>query len=131
MVGVVTGKTTNAGEVRLTIMKTFLKALVVFWPFFKSMVFHDRPVKEVLRQNVQFTALFALSATLTFVLYLTWAELVSRSEHVKQLTETNRALEQTVVDLEKQQYDGRYECRPEGYDKSRIIDLLEEDADGP
>lgn len=52
-------------------VKIIFKALLVFWPFFKSVIFKDRPVHEVLRDNRQFTCLFGLLLLVSIILFIT------------------------------------------------------------
>lgn len=64
-------------------MTTILKALVLFWPFIKSLIFKDRTVREVIRANRQFTYMFIVLVFVTAVLYLTAHELAATNDQLE------------------------------------------------
>lgn len=106
--------------------RVFLKALLVFWPFFRSVIFKDRPVLEVMRANLQFTVLFVMLVAVSSMLYVTAGRL---SESKRTILRTEAALHAKDVDNDRLQLrlidvkELRQACESD-YDKTRIIDLL-------
>lgn len=107
-------------------LSTFLKALLVIWPFFKALIFKDRSAVEVLNDNRQFTGLFAVLVVVAMMFYVTLNELSetklalqAREHELFQLQEKCResdACDGPPPPLEKEQ---------NGYDKSPLLDMLE------
>lgn len=74
-------------------MTTILKALVLFWPFIKSLIFKDRTVLEVIHANKQFTYMFIVLVFVTTVLYLTTHELAATNDRLEAVLRKQDSLE--------------------------------------
>lgn len=111
--------------------KVIVKALIVLWPFLKSIIFKDRPVREVLRANRHFTWLFII---MLFVIVVFGATIDTLAGTQRFLNTTLAQLKEIQTELEtvKEKYEtlkeeqaSINECRPNTYDKSRLMEMLE------
>jgi len=114
-------------------MVNFFKLLLLFWPFFKSVIFKDRPVKEVIRANKQFTYLFVITMFLALTLYmavetlaLTRQQLLQERREQTQLRRKLTATEQQITQLTLDLRSVDEACRPTRYDKRHLLNLIEE-----
>lgn len=110
----------------------FFKLVGFFWPFFKSVIFKDRPVKEVLRANRQFTWLFVILMGISMTLFVTVSALseakrtlVATHRDVSKLTQTLSEKERRLETLQRQIKNGEL-CTPGPYDKRHLLELLGE-----
>lgn len=111
----------------------FLKLLAFFWPFFKSVIFKDRPVKEVLQANRQFTYLFIILIGLAIMLHVTTATLAESRDNLvvthrelrqleAQLADTRQRMQQLKSTVNAREVD--CQSRRRGYDKDHLLQLL-------
>lgn len=84
-----------------------LQALLTVWPFFKRMVFGDRTVKEVLKENIHLTVMMLLvilslgaTVSVTRELNTVKTELHATKLELKGL-KSNYATDSSVVDRRK------------------------------
>ncbi len=110
----------------------FFKLLGFFWPFFKSVVFKDRPIKEVLQANRQFTWLFMILMGSSLTLFATVGALsdakrtlIATHREVTELSTTLAEKEQRLETLQQQLQNGET-CLPHPYDKRHLLELLGE-----
>lgn len=121
-------------------LKVIIKALLVFWPFLKNIIFKDRTVREVIADNMQLTIIAGFMVIVSTTLYVT----VSALADTKQLLST-ALTEVTALRLEVARlkaltpppdgelapitYDAECasnsdKCNVVIYDKSHLIELL-------
>lgn len=106
-----------------------IKALIVIWPFLKSVAFKDRTIREVLRANRQFTWLFALLVVVLLTLHLTIHTLADQK---KQLALRQAELERVHRQLAQLQARENTKRTGKGgttssmvcYDPNRVLELL-------
>ena len=96
-------------------MAVLFKAFVFFWPFLKSVLFNDRPVKQVLYAHRHLTIVFLLFVVVSYMLVvMTLAYSEVKRKWVPPGTEKPPEV-----------------CEPAGestapaYDKTRVIELLD------
>lgn len=114
------------------LLRDLLKGLILVWPFIKNIIFKDRTVWEVLRDNAHLTMLFYLIMIVAMTLYLTATALSNAKVELMAQLEVNAALTTRITELELEltQYkttsvvDGAGECVPGLYDRSEVLDLL-------
>lgn len=111
-------------------MVTLFKAFVFFWPFLKSVIFNDRPVKEVLYTNRHLTAVFLLFVVVSLVLVvmiLSYNNL--KREYATAEKQRDEYQEGKVPDIEGTPSPVSITCTVPPtvqYDKSGVIRLLDE-----
>jgi hypothetical protein len=114
-------------------IKLITKALIIGWPFLRSIIFKDRTVKEVLLANRQFTCLFGLLVVVVFTLYLTVATLaetkalllLSQAEAARLKTQLESSQADTRPQADHEVLLTATNCVPVAYDKSRLLQILE------
>lgn len=104
-----------------------MKLTVIFWPFFISVVFGGRPVKEVLMANRLFTIMFVFLLTIAFTLVITTITLMNlRQDHAArrvQLREIN--VEVNAVRLQNSRLTERLgQCVSTDYDPIQTLERL-------
>lgn len=112
----------------ITVVTRVLKLSVVFWPFFISILFGGRPVKEVLAANRSFTILFMLLLTVSFTLVITTITLTSLRRDYIQIHSQWRELkvESTSLRMQNRQYSDRLEmCMSVPYDPTPTLERLD------
>lgn len=114
-------------------LKPLFKALFLFWPFLKSALFHDRPVREVLWENRQLTLTTVFILILVLFLYLTLGQLLETRSRLAALTETVETGPASALDVDVDEVEAAVEelkadletCQLNNYDKSRVIRILQ------
>lgn len=109
-------------------MLRFIKALIVIWPFLKSLVFQDRNVRDVLYANRHFTWLFVLLLVVVLVFHITLNYLVSGHHMIQRQQVEIQRLRQQLSLPPPTASDGEValtDCAGILYDPSQFIDLVQ------
>lgn len=112
----------------LPLIIRIIKLLWACLPFITTVVFDDRPVKEVIRENLAFTVIFILFVVMTVSAFMTAATLENLgSEHIE-LEKLNTELEARIADAQVRLQTLRSElevCSNEdAYDPTRALRRL-------
>jgi hypothetical protein len=100
---------------------------LLFLPFFISLIFGGRPVREVLKANLSFTIVFSLLLTISSVLLVTTITLAQMRRDYAVLKEQHQELQVDIqaVRLQNQRLVERIgRCVSNDYDPNRVLDRL-------
>ncbi len=111
----------------MLVNKLIIKGIILIWPWLKHLIFNDRTVMEVLKDNTPITILFAILITLAVVLAFTLSVLKSTHSKMQELDERYKVL-QTDYDQLLLNQSGLFEEDIPAileYDRSHIAELLQ------
>lgn len=109
-----------------TVIVRIARLVWVFFPFLLTVVFNDRPVREVIRENVMFTFVFFLLLVTTAMSLLTSMALGNlRTEYNRLHAEYVRIESKVIVNRREGEYDDKNEQCMESYDPYRALRQLD------
>lgn len=121
------------GTTPLLLIVRIIKLLWTFVPFIITVVFDDRPIRQVLRENISYTIVFILLLLTACGLFVTTYVLGNLRDHNTVLSEQYRILELRHAEQQRQlqRFRDHHECpipnpipEDEDYDPYRALRLL-------
>lgn len=122
------------GTTPLLLIVRLIKLLWTFMPFIITVIFDDRPIRQVLRENISYTIVFILLLLTACGLFVTTYVLSNLRSHYTTLGEQYRTLELSHAEQQRQlqRFRERLECptpnpltEDKDYDPYRALRLLD------